>query len=142
MGVFSLNIREKLTVICLGLANILGFMALVLMGPIYPIIVSTIILFSFIIEPRFISSDSMHDYTSDFEHNCELINLMPQMYSKLPGVNSYGQRNPSPESLLHNTNVTFLAFLYKFDIKGFQNQHKIKLLPVRIELTAPTIYGL
>ena len=44
MGNFSLNTRQKVTVICLGLANILGFMALALMGPIYPIIVSTIIL--------------------------------------------------------------------------------------------------
>ena len=44
MGNFSLNTRQKVTVICLGLANTLGFMALALMGPIYPIIVSTIIL--------------------------------------------------------------------------------------------------
>ena len=37
---FSTHSRKKVTVICLGLANILGFMALALMGPIYPIIVS------------------------------------------------------------------------------------------------------
>ena len=38
-----------------------------------------------------------------------------------------------------HTKMTFLAFLYKIDIKGFQ---KIKLPPVGIKLTTPTIHGL
>ena len=46
------------------------------------------------------------------------------------------------EFFLNNTNLTFLAFLYKIDIKGVQNQQKIKLPPLGIELTTPTIYGL
>ena len=39
-------------------------------------------------------------------------------------------------------NLTFLAFLYKLDIKGFQNQQKVKLPPVRIILTTLIIYPL
>ena len=31
------------------------------------------------------------------------------------------------EFFLKNTDLTFLAFLYKIDIEGFQNQQKIKL---------------
>ena len=31
------------------------------------------------------------------------------------------------EFSLNNTNLTFLAFLYKIDIKGFQNQQKNKV---------------
>ena len=46
------------------------------------------------------------------------------------------------EFFLNKTNLTFLAFLYKIDIKGFQNEQKIKLPPVGIELITPTIYGL
>ena len=46
------------------------------------------------------------------------------------------------EFFLNNTNLTFLAFLYKIDIQGFQNQQKIKLPLAGIELTTPTIYGL
>ena len=33
-------------------------------------------------------------------------------------------------------------FFYKIDIKGFQNQVKMKLSLVGIELTTPAIYGL
>ena len=36
------------------------------------------------------------------------------------------------EFFLINTNRTFLAFLYKIDIKGIQNQQKIKLPPLGI----------
>ena len=41
------------------------------------------------------------------------------------------------EFFLNNTNLTFLAFLYKIGIEGFQNQQK-KLPPPGIELTTPT----
>ena len=43
------------------------------------------------------------------------------------------------EFFLNNTNLTFQ---YKIDIKGFQNQQKIKLHEAGIELTTPTIHGL
>ena len=43
---------------------------------------------------------------------------------------------------MDNTNLTFLALLYKIDIEGFQNQQKIKLPPAGIELTTPTIHAL
>ena len=34
------------------------------------------------------------------------------------------------EFFLNNTNLTFLAFLYKIDIKGVQDEQKIKLPPL------------
>ena len=43
---------------------------------------------------------------------------------------------------LNDTDVTFLEFSYKIDIRGFQNQQKINLPPVGIKLTTPSIYGL
>ena len=44
------------------------------------------------------------------------------------------------EVFVFNTN---LAFLYKIDIEGFKNvSAKLKLPPVGIELTTPTIKGL
>ena len=46
------------------------------------------------------------------------------------------------EFFLNNTNLTFLAFLYKIDIKEIQIQQKIKFPPVGFQLTTPTIYGL
>ena len=49
-------------------------------------------------------------------------------------------RFDSIEFFLNNTNLTFLAFVYKFDINGFQNQQIIKLPLAGIELTTPTIY--
>ena len=42
------------------------------------------------------------------------------------------------EFFLINTNMTFLAVLYKIDIEGFKNQ-KIKLPPLGIELTTPSM---
>ena len=41
------------------------------------------------------------------------------------------------EFFLNNTNLTFLVFLYKIYITGFQNQQK-KMPPLGIELTTPT----
>ena len=41
------------------------------------------------------------------------------------------------EFFLNNTNLTFLAFLYKIYIMGFQNQQK-NLPPLGIELPTPT----
>ena len=41
----------------------------------------------------------------------------------------------SCEFFLNNTILTFLAFLNKIDIQGFQNEQNIKLFPVGIELT-------
>ena len=55
---------------------------------------------------------------------------------------SIEQNSLAIEFFLNNTNLTFLAFLYKIDNEGFQNQQKIKLPPAGIELTRPTIYGL
>ena len=43
------------------------------------------------------------------------------------------------EFFLNNTNLTFLAFLYKIDIMGFQSQQEIKLPPVGTKFTTPTI---
>ena len=65
---------------------------------------------------------------------------MTQLYfgitAQLPTIQQYNRVFPK------HTNLTFLAFLSKIDIKGFQNQQKIKLPPVGIELTTPSIYGL
>ena len=53
-------------------------------------------------------------------------------------------RNPHTTDLEHNrvfpklTDLTFLLFLYKIDIMGFQNQQKKIALPLGIELTTPT----
>ena len=42
-----------------------------------------------------------------------------------------------------NTNLAFLAFLYKIDIYGFEKfQQKLMFTPVGIELTKPTITAL
>ena len=46
------------------------------------------------------------------------------------------------EFFLNNTNLTFLVFLYKIDNRVLKFQQKIKLPPVGIELTTPTITGL
>ena len=51
-------------------------------------------------------------------------------------------QSTTSEFFLNNTNLTFLAFLFKIDIKLFQNQQNIKLAPVGIELITPTIYAL
>ena len=57
----------------------------------------------------------------------------------LPSENLLGYTENSVGFLLNDTNLTLLAFLYKIDIKGFQNQQKIMLPPVGTELTIPTI---
>ena len=47
------------------------------------------------------------------------------------------------EFFLNNTNLTFLTFLYKIDIVGFQKvSAKTKLSPVGIELAKPILRGL
>ena len=46
------------------------------------------------------------------------------------------------EFFLNNTNLTFLAVLYKIDIDEVSKSAKIKLPPLGIELTTPIIYGL
>ena len=59
---------------------------------------------------------------------------------KLKYIHSY-IINHLLEFFLNNTNLTFLAFSYKIYIKGVQNQQKIKLPPLGIELTTLAIYG-
>ena len=46
------------------------------------------------------------------------------------------------EAFVFNTKLAFLTLLYNIDIESFKKfQQKIKLLPVRIEVTTPTITG-
>ena len=67
---------------------------------------------------------------------------MPELpdlcWKRRPQVRLICSRADALEIFLNNTNLTFLAFLYKI-VQGVSKSAKIKLPPVGIELTTPTI---
>ena len=76
--------------------------------------------------------------------SCDRQTSEPPSYRKQAGSFDWPQfTNDSVKVFVFNTNLAFLTFLHKIDNKGFKKfLQKIKLPPVGIELTTPTINGL